>query len=91
MPCGEGGEENGAPSDFAVTVEHVDGSVPPPGHSEGTLTARVSGDGRLSLQPDLGGPEPVSDEIREVVPEAVWERLWERRDAYAKRRYGEVP
>lgn len=43
------------PDDFALTFEHVDGSVPPPGHQEWIVEVAADGSGTLEYLPDYPG------------------------------------
>lgn len=48
-PAGDGAAR---PDDFAISFEHVDGSVPPPHHHEWTLHVAADGAGKLAFTPD---------------------------------------
>lgn len=54
--CG-GGSEPGdePPEDFAITIEHTDGSVAPPAHAEWRLAVDETGQGILEYTPDYPG------------------------------------
>ena len=54
--CGEGPEPGDEPpADFAIVVEHSDGSVPPPAHAEWRLAVDETGQGTLEYTPDYPG------------------------------------
>ena len=55
--CGGEADDSPAepPTDFAITVEHGDGSLPPPDHVEWTLTVGDDAQGRLDFIPDYPG------------------------------------
>ena len=52
--CGGDSDDGPAepPDDFAITVHHVDGSLPPPDHVEWTLTVDDDAQGKLDYTPD---------------------------------------
>lgn len=54
LGCG-GADPGERPADFAITVEHVDGSVPPPAHTEWTLEVDAAGRGTIAYLPDYEG------------------------------------
>src|SRR5690554_31851 len=43
------------PADFAITVEHTDGTVAPPYHDEWTLAIEAGGQATLTYVPDYPG------------------------------------
>ncbi len=54
--CGSaGGDSTDPPDDFAITVEHSDGSVPPPAHVQWRLAVDETGQGILDYTPDYPG------------------------------------
>lgn len=56
--AGCGGDEPGpvtAPEDFAITIEHSDGSVAPPAHVQWRLEVDETGQGTLAYTPDYPG------------------------------------
>ncbi|MFN8112450.1 MAG: hypothetical protein U0R51_04545 [Solirubrobacterales bacterium] len=57
--AGCGGNDSGTgedpPDDFAITVEHSDGSVPPPAHVQWRLAVDETGQGILDYVPDYPG------------------------------------
>jgi len=53
---GSGDEETEPPDDFAIAVQHVDGSTPPPDHTEWTLT--FDDDLQATLAYTAGYPGP---------------------------------
>jgi len=56
--CGEGDDDTTmAPADFAITVDHADGSVPPPHHAVWRLEVDDTGQGVLVYTPDYPGPD----------------------------------
>jgi hypothetical protein len=56
--CGDGGDDTTtAPADFAITVDHADGSVPPPHHAVWRLEVDDAGQGVLAYTPDYPGPD----------------------------------
>lgn len=56
--CGEGDDDTTmAPADFAITVDHADGSVPPPHHAVWRLEVDGTGQGVLVYTPDYPGPD----------------------------------
>lgn len=59
IAAGCGGDADDAPAeppgDFAITVDHVDGSLPPPDHVEWTLRVDDDAQGKLDYTPDYPG------------------------------------
>jgi hypothetical protein len=55
--CGDGSADaTTAPDDFAITVHHADGSLPPPHHAVWRLSVDDAGQGVLAYTPDYPGP-----------------------------------
>jgi len=56
--CGSSGDDVAEPpADFAITIHHVDGSVPPPDHVEWTLTVDDALQGTLDYTAGYPGPD----------------------------------
>ncbi len=56
--CGDGGDDTTTtPADFAISVDHADGSVPPPHHAVWRLEVDDTGQGVLAYTPDYPGPD----------------------------------
>jgi hypothetical protein len=56
--CGDGGDDTTTtPADFAISVDHADGSVPPPHHAVWRLEVDDTGQGVLAYTPDYPGSD----------------------------------
>ena len=56
--CGDGGDDTTTtPADFAISVDHADGSVPAPHHAVWRLEVDDTGQGVLAYTPDYPGPD----------------------------------
>lgn len=56
--CGDGGDDTTTtPADFAISVDHADGSVPPPHHAVWRLEVDDTGQGVLAYTPGYPGPD----------------------------------